>query len=156
MRDPRVPVQDPPFEDISFEHLIWTSKPNCKGLVAYLFLRKLENFCRGWGKTCNCHFRKTSSFDINTSKKKPKKISPRTVFSETTFWCQYGPENHRGKAKVQKLEEGQRRRLTEHDESIKVGCRAHFSAKVYYNEQDVVEITILKVSCMPSALSVPL
>ena len=146
MRDPSVPVQTPPFEIIFFHHLSWTTKKGSKGLVAYLPVELLEKIRIGLGQTCNCQFIIHRTRDFNTRKDKPQKISDRTVFSEITFWCQFGPEDHRGSAKVRKLEANQRRGKLDAGESIKVGCRAHFSAKVYYNEQNVVEINILKVS----------
>jgi hypothetical protein len=153
MRDPTVPVQDPPFENRTFEHLTWTQKPNSTGLVAYLPVHKLQAFCRGWGQTCNCHFRICRSSHWDTKKVRPTRISCRTIYSEYTYWCQYGPENNRGAAKVQQLQPGQRRSLIAAGESIKLGCRAHFIAKVYYNEQSVVEINTVKVSCLMCTVS---
>ena len=47
------------------------------------------------------------------------------------FWCAYGPEDHSSNLPTaEKREQGERRRLTEHGESIKRGCQAHFSVTV--------------------------
>jgi hypothetical protein len=140
-------VQDPPFENISFEHLTWTQKPGSTGLFGYLPVHRLEDFRRGWGQECNSHFFIYRSKHWDRRKNRPTKISSRTVFSETTLWFQYGPTNNGGAAKVQQLQAGQRRSSIAAGESVKVGCRAHFTAKVYYNEQSVVEINIEKVGC---------
>lgn len=59
------------------------------------------------------------------------------------FFCGFGPEDHSNNLPTaEKKEGGERRRLTEHGESIKRGCLAHFSVTVRTKSPDQVELRI--------------
>ena len=60
-----------------------------------------------------------------------------SILIRRPLWSGKGPEIRGKPKKGLKKDAG---------ESNKVGCRAHFSANVYYNKQSAVEINILKVT----------
>ncbi|CAL8471872.1 g11414 [Coccomyxa elongata] len=70
----------------------------------------------------------TAAADSSASATQTAEIRKDTVLEKYHFWCAYGPEDHSSNLPTaEKREQGERRRLTEHGESIKRGCQAHFS-----------------------------
>ena len=83
--------------------------------------------------------------DNSSSAPQMAKIRKDTVLEKYHFWCAYGPEDHSSNLPTaDKREQGERRRLTEHGESIKRGCQAHFSVTVRAKQPDQVELRICR------------
>lgn len=71
------------------------------------------------------------------------KIRKDTVLEKYHFFCAFGPEDHSSNLPTaDKKEQGQRRRLTEHGESIKRGCQAHFSVTVRAKTPEQFELRV--------------
>ncbi len=84
-----------------------------------------------------------SAADSLASAPQTAKIRKDTVLEKYHFWCAFGPEDHSSNLPTaEKREQGERRRLTEHGESIKRGCQAHFSVTVRAKQLDQVELRI--------------
>ncbi len=72
----------------------------------------------------------TAVADSSASAPQTAKIRKDTVLEKYHFWCAFGPEDHSSNLPAEKREQGERRRLTKHGESIKRGCQAQFSVTV--------------------------
>ena len=85
----------------------------------------------------------TAAAESSASAPQTAKIRKDTVLEKYHFWCAYGPEDHSSHLPTaEKREQGERRRLTKHGESIKRGCQAHFSVTVRAKQPDKVELRI--------------
>ena len=92
----------------------------------------------------------TAAADSSTSAHQ-KTSRKDTVLEKYHFWCAFGPDDQSSNLPTpEKSEQGlpwrfrrcPRRRLTEHGESIKRGCLAHFSVTVRARRPDQLELRI--------------
>ena len=74
-----------------------------------------------------------------------KKIRKDAVLSNLNHYCGFGPEDLSSNLpKAEKKQEHERRKLTEHGESIKRGCQYHFSVTVRARTPDIAELRVFQ------------
>ncbi len=143
MRDPKVPVQDPPVKNLAYDNLVFVKKPRSKGKVAYIPAHRLGDLETGQGERDCCQWARQRSEFLDQSQE--IKVTNYTILETVTLHCCHGPADHSGAAEIKQLGPEERRSKIAAGESIKVGCKARFKATIYYKEPSVVEINVLEV-----------
>jgi hypothetical protein len=134
-------VQVPGSPTFSYTDLSWSQQKNAE--VAYIPRDRLDDFGLGEEERCCCSF--TTSNVVNYLESPPQN---RKVAFKATFNCCYGPTDDRTKFSVTNLaasQPGKRRNKQEMGEGLKIGCKAHFRATVYFQHTDIVEIRMYEV-----------
>lgn len=129
-------LQVPSSGKFSFDNLVWTHKG--KSLVAFIPKNRLKDYISGEGDRCSCSFATTNVVD--KTKRSPKKSE--LVAYKATFNCSYGPQDDRKKHCIAHAssQATKRRSKQAFGEGVKVGCKAHFRATIYYKHLDIVEL----------------
>lgn len=140
----REDVQCPPPGPFSSKDLVWVADdPSRKGAFARIPRDRLEDFRQGEADRCS------TSFYVRDSRKPeavpPKRITRTSLISYTKYWCYYGPDGKAGVDVEQTDQQSKRRRKRSKGEGICGGCSAHFSARVYLQSPESVEIHMVEV-----------